>query len=68
MAFGDRPWCDFIIYTTTKGVNVERIPFDNWQNTLPQLEAFFENCLGPEIALCMHWVFQFTIFPNKICY
>ena len=54
MAVGDRPWCDFIIYTTTKGVNVERIQFDYWQNILPQREAFFNNCLGPEIVSPMH--------------
>ena len=56
MAVGQRPWCDFVIFTT-KGINVERIPFDNdyWQNTLlPRLEAFFENCLAPEIVSPMH--------------
>ena len=56
MAVGQRPWCDFVVYTA-KGINVERIQFDQgyWQNTLlPKLEAFFDNCLGPEVVSPMH--------------
>ena len=55
MAVGDRPWCDFAIYT--KDVSVERIYFDNdyWLHTLlPKLEGFFDNCLGPEIVSPLH--------------
>ena len=55
MAVGDRPWCDFVIYT--KDVSVERIYFDNdyWLHTLlPKLEGFFDNCLGPEIVSPLH--------------
>ena len=35
MAVGNRPWCDFVIYTT-KGINVQRIQFDKvyWEKTL----------------------------------
>ena len=56
MAVGGRPWCDFVIFTT-KGICVERIAYDDgyWQKTLlPKLEAFFDNCLGPEIVSPIH--------------
>ena len=41
MAVGDRPWCDFVIYT--KSISIERIYFDldYWLHTLlPKLEDF----------------------------
>lgn len=53
---GRRPWNDFVIYTS-RGISVERVPFDEqyWQNTLlPKLEEFFDNCLGPEIVSPLH--------------
>ena len=56
MAVGNRPWCDFVIFTE-KGISVERIPFSRtyWELTLfPKLEKFFDNCLGPEIVSPMH--------------
>ena len=56
MAVGGRTWCDFVIFTT-KGISVERIVYDEhyWQNILlPKLEAFFDNCLGPEIVSPLH--------------
>ena len=56
MAVGQRPWCDFVIFTN-KGISVERVPFDEyyWQHTLlPKLEDFFDNCLGPEIVSPLH--------------
>lgn len=56
MAIGGRTWCDFVIFTN-KGINVERIAFDEcyWQNVLlPKLEAFFDNCLVPEIVSPIH--------------
>ena len=52
MAVGNRPWCDFVIYTT-KDINVQRIQFDKvyWEKTLlPKLTEFYDNCLGPEIV------------------
>ena len=52
MAVGQRAWCDFVIYTT-KGLSVERIKFDReyWTNTLlPKLEAFYDNCIAPELV------------------
>ena len=35
MAIGERPWCDFVIYTQ-KGINVQRISFnqDYWKVNL----------------------------------
>ena len=27
MAVGERPWCDFVIYTT-KGLSIHRVPFE----------------------------------------
>lgn len=56
MAVGERPWCDFVIFTK-KGISVERILFDEdyWRHTLlPKLEAFFDNCLAPEIVSPLH--------------
>lgn len=56
MAIGQRPWCDFVIYTT-KGLSVERIQFDNdyWTNTLlPKLESFYDNCIAPEVVSPLH--------------
>ena len=55
MVVGDRPWCDFVIFT--KDVSVERIYFDNdycLHTLLPKLEGFFDNCLGPEIVSPLH--------------
>ena len=56
MAIGERPWCDFVVFTK-KGISIERVLFDEeyWKDTLlPKLEAFFDNCLGPEIVSPMH--------------
>jgi len=56
MAVGDRPWCDFVVYTT-KGINVQRIEFDKdyWEKTLlPKLIEFYDNILGPEIVSPVH--------------
>ncbi len=42
---------------TNRGISVERVTFneDYWQHTLvPTLEAFFDNCLGPEIVSPLH--------------
>lgn len=56
MAVGDRPWCDFIIYTC-KGISVERINFDVdfWEKQLlPKLTEFYDKCLAPEIVSPIH--------------
>ena len=56
MVIGNRPWCDFVIYTT-KGVNVHRVRFDEdyWNLTLlPKLTTFFDNCVAPEIISPVH--------------
>ena len=56
MAITERNWCDFIIYTE-KGINVERIRFDEhyWkQELLPKLTPFFDNCFAPEVVSPMH--------------
>jgi len=56
MAVGDRPWCDFVVYTT-KGISVQRIEFDKdyWEKTLlPKLIEFYDNILGPEIVSPVH--------------
>ena len=52
MAIGDRPWCDFIIYTS-KGITIERVRYDQefWEkNLLPKLEEYYDNCVAPEIV------------------
>ena len=56
MAIGNRPWCDFVIYTT-KGVNVHQVQFDEdyWNLTLlPKLTTFYDNCVAPEIVSPVH--------------
>ena len=56
MAIGERPWCDFVIYTT-KGISIERIQYnkDFWKSKLlPKLTAFYVNCVGPEIVSPLH--------------
>jgi len=56
MAVGDRPWCDFVVYTTNS-ISVQRIQFvkDYWERTLlPKLIEFYEKILGPEIVGPVH--------------
>lgn len=56
MAVGNRPWCDFVIFTTM-GIHVQRIKFDKgyWEKTLlPRLIEFYDNCLAPEIVSPVH--------------
>ena len=56
MAIGNRPWCDFVLYTT-KGVDVQLVQFDEgyWTATLlPKLATFYDNCVAPEIVSPMH--------------
>ena len=56
MAVGERPWCDFVIYTS-QGLSVHRVLFDSdyWENTLlPKLVSFYDNCIAPEIVSPMH--------------
>ena len=56
MAVGQRPWCDFVVFTSI-GLSVERVSFNEeyWQNTLlPALETFYDNCLAPEIVSPVH--------------
>ena len=56
MAVGERPWCDFVIYTK-RGISIERISFDrNFWDTLllPKLISFYDNCVAPEIVHPIH--------------
>ena len=53
MAVGERPWCDFVIYTT-QGLSV-LFDSDFWENTLlPKLVSFYDNCVAPEIVPFIH--------------
>ena len=52
MAVGERPWCDFVIYTT-QGLRVHRVLFDSdyWEESLlPKLVSFYDKCVAPEIV------------------
>ena len=52
LAIGNRPWCDFIVYTQ-KGLSIDRVNFDRefWSNRLyPKLIEFYDNCIAPEIV------------------
>ena len=56
MAIGERPWCDFIVFTTLS-ISVERIKYENnyWGHTvLPNLISFYDNCAIPEIVCPIH--------------
>ena len=56
LGIGNKPWCDFVIYTR-RGLNVERIHFDQefWNNRLlPKLIEFYDNCMAPEIVSPVH--------------
>ena len=56
MAIGERPWCDFIVFTTL-GISVERIKYESnyWDHTLlPKLISFYDNCVAPEIVSPIH--------------
>lgn len=56
MAVGERPWCDFVVYTP-KGINVQRIPFSQsyWKDKLlPKLTSFYDNCVAPELVSPVH--------------
>ena len=53
MAIGERPWCDFVVYTK-KGIHIE---FNEafWKDELlPKLRCFYYNCVAPELASPMH--------------
>ena len=47
----------FVIYTP-KGISVERIYFNEhfWDELLPKLTDFYDNCVGPEIVSPMHTI------------
>ena len=56
MGVGQRPWCDFVIYTM-KGLSVQCIPFNSsfWTDKLlPKLVSFYDNCIAPEIVSPVH--------------
>ena len=55
MAIGNRPWCDFVVYTL-KGLSVSRIEFDSeyWTSALPKLVSFYDNCVAPEVVSPVH--------------
>ena len=56
MAIGERPWCDFVVFTL-KGINVQRIRFDTvyWTSKLlPKLTLFYDNCVAPELVSPVH--------------
>ncbi len=51
MAVGDRPWCDFVVYTP-HGISVERIKLNVqfWDKLLTKLSKFFDKRFAPEIV------------------
>ena len=57
MALGERPWCDFIIYTQTD-ISIQRINLNEryWQENLTKLLSFYDNCIAPEIVSPCHTV------------
>ena len=57
MALGERPWCDFVIYTQTD-ITIQRIDFNEqyWEENLPKLLSFYDNCIAPEIVSPCHTI------------
>ena len=57
MALGERPWCDFVIYTQ-KDISIERITFNQsyWEDSLTKLVSFYDNCIAPECVSPCHSV------------
>lgn len=56
MGIGERPWCDFVIYTN-KGISVQHVVINEmfWNNKLlTKLTFFYDNCVGPEIVSPLH--------------
>ena len=56
MALGERPWCDFVLFTL-KGISVQRIRFNQtyWTTkVLPKLTSFYDNCVVPELVSPVH--------------
>lgn len=55
MAIGERPWCDFVIYTQ-KGIHIQRVLFDQvfWTELLSKLTSFYNDCVAPEIVSPQH--------------
>ena len=57
MALGERPWCDFVIYTQAD-ISIQRIYLNEgyWQQNLLKLLSFYDNCIAPEIVSPCHTV------------
>ena len=56
MAIGERPWCDFVVYTS-KGASVQRVAFNSnfWSDKLlPKLISFYDSCILPELVSPVH--------------
>ena len=46
MAIGERPWCDFVVYTKKY--------MSNTYNLLPKLKSFYHDCVAPELVSPRH--------------
>ncbi len=56
MGIGERPWCDFVVFTS-KGISVQHILFNQeyWTDKLlPKLCHFYDNCVAPELVSPVH--------------
>ena len=55
MAIGERPWCDFVIFTS-KGISIQRIDFNEkfWKDLFTKLSTFYDTCVVPEIVSPVH--------------
>jgi len=51
MAISDRKWCDFIVWTCSGKISVERIYFDQdfWKSLLGKLNEFYLSAFIPEL-------------------
>jgi len=56
IAIGERPWCDFVIFTL-KGISVQRISFNQeyWTDKLlSKLSHFYDNWVAFELVCPVH--------------
>ena len=57
MALGERPWCDFVVYTQ-KDISIQRITFNQsyWEDSITKLVSFYDDCIAPECVSPCHSV------------
>ena len=53
MGLGERPWCDFVVYTQ-KDISIQRLNY--WEDSITKLVSFYDDCIAPECVSPCHSV------------